>query len=534
MQAALTLDDDSLDGLDAEQLKRLVRTLVDNRSRDAQAIAWRDLKIDKLTFELAQLRRLKFGRSSEQLAADQRALFEEAVTEDIAAAEDTLAELRAASAATSPSPAPSVPKRAALPAHLPRREVRHDPESTVCGCGCAMRRIGEDISEKLDYTPGVFHVERHVRGKWACMACRTLVQAPLPACVIDKGMPTAGLLAQVLIAKHGDHLPLYRQEAIFGRAGFAIPRSTLAQWVGVCGTRLEPVAQALKDELLACQVLHADETPVAVLAPGAGKTHRAYLWAYAAATSEPIRAVVYDFTETRSGKHARAFLGHEPQADGRAQRAAWTGQLVCDDFGGYKALFERGVTEVGCMAHARRKFIELHEANKSTLAATAIELIGQLYGIERDIEGLSGDARLHQRQARAGPIAQALFDWLVAQRTRVPAGSATARAIDYSLARWAALTRYLEDARLPIDNNLDERQIRPWTTGRKNWLFAGSLAAGQRAAAVMSLIQSAKLNGLEPYGYLKDVLERLPTQRASRIGELLPHRWTSIATTAPT
>jgi hypothetical protein len=298
--------------------------------------------------------------------------------------------------------------------------------------------------------------------------------------------------------------------------------------VGQCGVRLEPVAQALKAEMLRCQVLHADETPVAMLAPGRGKTQRAYLWAYAAACSESIKAVVYDFTPGRSGEHARVFLGHDPGRRDRDQEP-WVGHLVCDDFSGYKALFELGVTEVGCMAHARRKFVELHAANKSSIAGTALELFGQLYQVERDIQVLAdATQRLKHRRTRAGPIAKALHDWMTAQRGRVPPGTATAKALDYSLNRWAALTRYLDDARLPIDNNHDEQQIRPWATGRKNWLFAGTLAAGQRAAAITSLIQSAKLNGHDPYVYLKDVLERLPTQRASDIGQLLPHRWTPV------
>jgi len=335
----------------------------------------------------------------------------------------------------------------------------------------------------------------------------------MPAEIIDKGIPTSGLLAQVLVAKYADHLPLYRQQAIFGRAGVALPRSTLGAWIGVCGLRLQPLVDALKAHVLSCPVVHADETPVAMLAPGNGKTHRAYLWAYAAGAFEPLRAVVYDFTETRAGEHARAFLG------------AWRGSLVCDDYTGYKASFALGVTEAGCMAHARRKFIDLHEANKSTIAATAIELIGQLYGIEREVKALSREQRLHERRTRAAPIAKALHDWLIAQRTKITNGTATAKAIDYSLNRWSALTRYLEDPTLPIDNNHDEQQIRPWATGRKNWLFAGTLMAGQRAAAIMSLIQSAKMNGHDPYVYLSDVLARLPTHRARDISELLPHRW---------
>ena len=522
------IDPDKLDQLGVDQLRELVGQLLERSGRDAHEIGWRDTKIDKLTFEIAQLKRLQYGAKSEQLSADQRALFDEAVDGDIAAIEEQIAVLKATLPPKADDGEKKTPKRGTLHARLPRVDRHHEPESTACitpGCGCQMSRIGEDVSEKLDYTPGVFTVERHVRGKWACAQCKTLVQAPVPAAVIDKGIPTAGLLAQVLVAKHADHLPLYRQEAIFGRAGLAIPRSTLAAWLGQCGARLQPLADAMRARLLQCQVLHADETPVAMIAPGKGKTHRAYLWAYAAAVSEPIKAVVYDFTEGRSGENARAFLGHDPNKRARNQ-AAWTGSLVCDDFSGYKALFALGVTEVGCMAHARRKFVELHVANKSTLAQTAIELIGQLYGLERDIRDKNAEHRLQQRRSRAAPIAQALHDWLIAQRGKVPNGTATARAIDYSLNRWAALTRYLDDARLPIDNNHDEQQIRPWATGRKNWLFAGTLAAGKRAAMITSLIQSAKLNGHDPYAYLKDVLERLPTHRASDIDALLPYRWT--------
>lgn len=518
------IDRSKLDEFGLEQLRELTRALLARSDHDSREIIWRDAKIDKLTFEIAQLKRMKFDRSSEQLSAQQRALFDEAVDEDIAAIDEQLAALHEEQSPSSKGEK-NAPKRSPLPERLPRRDVHHEPESTTCGCGQAMKRVGEDVSEKLDYEPGAFTVERHVRGKWCCAGCRTLVQAAMPPAVIDKGIPTAGLLAHVLVAKYADHLPLYRQEAIFGRAGLAIPRATLGAWVGQCGARLEPVARALRAELLRCQVLHADETPVAVLAPGKGKTQRAYLWAYAAARSEPIKAVVYDFSPGRSGEHARAFLGHDPERRERNQRP-WTGHLVCDDYSGYKALFELGVTEVGCMAHARRKFVELHAANKSAIAGTALHLIGELYQVERHVDGLAEAAeRLAQRRRRSMPIAKGLYDWLVTHRTKVPSGTATAKAIDYSLNRWAALTRYLDDPRLPIDNNHDEQQIRPWATGRKNWLFAGTLAAGQRAAAITSLIQSAKLNGHDPYAYLKDILQRLPTQRDSEIEQLLPYRW---------
>lgn len=497
------------------EVRELAIKLLARVERDAREIISRDAKIEKLSYEVAHLRRLKFGVKSEQLNAQQKALFEEALDADIAALEARLNDLK-----TPPKgdESRSRPKRAALPANLPHREIAHEPDTTTCACGSALERVGEDVSQKLDYTPGVFTVERHVRGKWACRCCRTLVQAPVPAEVIDKGIPTAGLLAQVLVAKHSDHLPLYRQEAIFGRAGLAIPRSTLAAWVGVCGVRLQPLVDALKEHVLRCPVVHADETPISMLAPGTGKTHRAYLWAYAAGAFEPLRAVVYDFTISRAGEHARAFLGD------------WKGSLVCDDYGGYKALFAAGVIEAGCMAHARRYFVDLVKTDKSTIAVTAVDFIGQLYGIEREVKSMPPEQRLQERRRRALPITQALHDWLTAQRTKVVDGGATAKAIDYSLKRWTALMRYLDDPALPIDNNHDEQQIRTWATGRRNWLFAGTLLAGQRAAAITSLIQSAKLNGHDPYAYLKDVLTRLPTHKARDIDQLLPHIWQPPAT----
>ena len=359
----------------------------------------------------------------------------------------------------------------------------------------------------------MFTVERHIRGKWVCDQCETLIQAPVPAQVIDKGIPTAGLLAHVMIAKFADHLPLYRQESIFGRAGLAIARSTLAQWVGNCGVQLQPLVDALRDAVLGHDVIHADETPVQMLTPGAKKTHRAYVWAYATSQFSDLAAVVYDFSPSRAGEHARNFLQD------------WKGKLVCDDFGGYKASFELGVTEIGCMAHARRKFFELHATNKSQLAEQALRYIQLLYEIESEVRELEPDLRHQIRQEKAVPVMDALHAWMIAQRLLVHDGSAISKALDYSLKRWTALSRYLDDGAVPIDNNWCENQIRPWALGRKNWLFAGSLRSGKRAAAIMSLIQSARLNGHDPYAYLKDVLTRLPAQRASEIAELLPHRW---------
>jgi transposase len=521
-----------LDKMDAAELRNLTATLIAQladrdaqladldaeRSTHAELIAKRDaeikakqLKIDQLTHEMATLKRWRYDRRSEQLDVVQRSLLDESIDADIEAISLEIEALKEKSA----SPPKEKPRRVALPASFPRREIRHEPEDTQCNCGCSLERIGEDVSEKLDYTPGVFEVERHIRGKWVCRSCERLLQAPVPPHVIDKGIPTAGLLAQVLIAKYLDHAPLYRQESIFARAGLALPRSTLAQWVGACGVKLLPLAEAMRAMLLSRPVLHADETPVPMLSPGLGKTHRAYLWSYSTSEYDELQAVVYDFADSRAGVHARKFLG------------AWSGKLVCDDYSGYKALFERGVIEIGCMAHARRKLHDLYANHRSDIAEEGLRYFTALYEIEREVRELKLDAdgRQRLRQQRSKPVAEALRQWLTRQRGQVPDGSATRKAIDYSLGRWAALIRYIDDGELPIDNNHIENRIRPVALGRSNWLFAGSLRAGQRAATVMGLIQSAKLNGHDPYRYLKDVLERLPTQPASSIDELLPHRW---------
>jgi len=497
-----------LSQLDAGQLRELL-------AHSQREVAAMRLLVEKMTHEMAVLKRLKFAAKSEAYSSEQRSLLEEAIDADIAAIEGELDKAKGKPPAGADK---QQPKRQPLPSHLPRREIRHEPETTTCRCGCTMKRIGEDVAEKLDYVPGVFTVERHVRGKWVCAECETLAQAPVAAHIIDKGIPTTGLLAQVLVAKYADHLPLYRQEAIFARAGLAIPRSTLGQWVGTCGVQLQPLVDALRDELLKHSVLHADETPVAMLKPGKGKTHKAYLWSYCTTSYDTVKAVVFDFAETRAGENAREFL-RIGQAD------AWQGTLVCDDYAGYKAMFALGVTEAGCLAHARRKFHELWDPHKSPVAEQALKFFGLLYDVEREVQAVEPDERRRRRQEQARPIAKDFHAWLQAQRGRVPDGSGTARAIDYSLGRWEALTRYLDDGAVPCDNNWVENQIRPVAIGRSNWLFAGSLRAGKRAAAIMSLIHSARLNGHDPYAYFKDVLERLPTHPANRINELLPHRW---------
>jgi transposase len=497
--------------MSVEELRQLTASLLAAVEQQNKEIHWKDLKISQLTHEMAILKRWRFGRASEEFHGLQRSLLEESIDEDLGAIDIELDQLQETARPK------KIPVRSHLALDLPRVHIPHEPENTLCECGCQMKRIGEDVAEKLDYVPGTFQVERHVRGKWVCGTCEKIVQAPVAPHVIDKGIPTAGLLAQVLVAKYAHHMPLYRQEEIYTRAGVPIARSTMAEWVGACGVKLQPLADALKALLLKRAVLHADETPMPTLRPGLKKTHRSYLWAYGTTSYDPDPIVIYDFAVGRSGEHARAFLGQ------------WRGKLVCDDFSGYKALFvgDRPSIEVGCTAHARRKFDELYVNHKSQIAGEALEYFGALYKVERKAQdqGLDADARRALRQAEAVPVSEHLHEWLTKRLAEVAPGSATAKAIKYSLGRWVALTRYLGDGELPVDNNWLENRIRPVALGRASWLFAGSDRAGRRAAVVMTLIQTARLHGLDPYAYLRDVLERLPLTPASQLGDLLPGVW---------
>lgn len=473
-------------------------------------------KIDALVLELAHLRRMRFGRRSEVLGAETRDLFQETIEADIAAAKREL-EQRQAEAGEQPKP-PRTPRERAgrqpLPAHLPRIEHRHEPESCTCGqCGKDLVLIGVDVSEQLDIEPAKFFVHRHIRPQYACRACETVTAAPIPPAVIDGGMAATGLLAWVIVGKYLDHLPLYRLEGIAAREGVTLSRSTLAEWVGRLGVTLDPLAQRLAELLRQRAVLHGDETPVRQLDPGSGKTHRAYLWAYRSNdldTGPPI--VAFDYQTSRSGAHARNFL------------AGWQGSLMVDDFGGYKALFTQGVTELGCFAHARRKFFELNAAQPNSIAQEALMRIAALYEIEQRGRSRSSEDRTALRQSEAAPLLAAMHDWLKATRLTVANGGGTAKAIDYSLKRWPALCRYATDGALPIDNNPVENAIRPICLGKKNWLFTGSERAGQRAAAIQSLFATARLNGLDPAAWLRETLDRLPTCLNRNIDSLLPLR----------
>lgn len=472
-------------------------------------------QIASLNFEVARLKRWRFGSSSESL--DKQAPLFEAILADTALEEQAAREEASPPRVDAQTQEKRRPVRQALPAALPRVDHHHELTQTQCACGQPLQRIGEDVSEQLDCVPAQFFVHRHIRGKYACRCCETIQAAALPAQIIDKGLPAAGLLAQVVVAKHDDHLPLYRQQEIYARSGVHIARSSMAQWVGICGVRLAPLANALREHILEHGVIHADETPVALLAPGKGKTHRAYVWVYRTTSYAAQQAVWFDFCTGRGGEHPRRVL------------ADYSGTLVTDDYAAYKALHASGrIIEAGCMAHARRKLYEAHELNGSQIAGHAVTLIARLYLIEREIEQLenvNAATRLRIRQERARPVADELHEWLTSQRQKLAASDATAKAINYSLGRWRALTRYLDDGEVPIDNNAVENSIRPLALGRRNWLFVGARTAGERAANIMSLIESAKLNGHDPWAYLKDVFERLPTLLDRDLASLLPHNW---------
>ena len=514
----------------------LQQKLLQRRDRD---IAWRDAKIEKITFELTRLKRWKYGAKSEAMTVQQRQMFQDTLLEDEADLQAQLAALQAALPQTQPKPkAPARrPRRQALPDHLRRVEHHHEPEDTTCRaahCGQPMTRVGEDVSERLDIVPAEFFVQRHIYGKWTCRCCQRrgierLVQEPADPQIIDGGIAASGLAAHILISRFVDHLPYYRQETINARSGVHTPRSTLARTAGNAGAAMVPLFEAHKRFVLSCPVLHADETPVAMLDPGAGKTKRAYIWAYARGELDARRGVIYEFCLGRGSQYPVAFLGaaQGPPGSVMEDQAAWQGTLVCDQYAGYDAVLDKRVypqrIAAHCVAHARRKFDEL--LGTSEVAKEAVKRIGWIYHVEGQFEGMDAQQRLAARDQLTRPLWKELHVWLKLERRRVPDGGSIAAAIDYSLNSWTALTRHVEDGAVPIDNNFIERQIKPWAMGRRAWLFCGSELAGQRAVVVMSLVQSAKLNGHDPWAYLRDVLERLPSHHNNRIEELLPHRW---------
>jgi len=466
------------------------------------------IQLEKLRFEIARLKRMKYGRSSEQL--DTQIGQMQLTLEDL---EATLAEtpepLRPA-----PKPAPIKPVRRALPAHLPREDVVHATACTCPACGGTLRRLGEDVSEMIEYVPGRYKVVRHVRPKFSCGACQKIVQASAPSRPIARGLAGPAFLAHVLVSKYADHLPLYRQSQIYAREGLELDRSTLADWVGGASELLEPLVRSLGRYVMRATKLHGDDTPVPVLCPGRGTTKQGRLWTYVrddrpAASPDPP-AVLFRYSPDRKGERPKAHL------------APFTGVLQADAYAGFDRLYGERIQEAACWAHVRRKFYEIHVAHASPIAAEALDRIGRLYGIEAEIRGRLPDERAAVRQARAGAELEALHAWLHTIVAKLSKKSELALAIRYALSRWSALTRYRDDGRLEIDNNAAERALRAVALGRKNWLFAGSDEGGERAAAIYSLLGTAKLNELDPEAYLRYVLERIADHPINRIEELLP------------
>jgi hypothetical protein len=340
------------------------------------------------------------------------------------------------------------------------------------------------------------------------------VQVSAPSRPIERGLAGPGLLAHVLVSKYSDHLPLYRQSQIFAREGIDLQRSTLADWVGGASALLEPLINAVSRYVLAAHKIHGDDTPVPVLCPGRGTTKQGRLWTYVrddrAAGSAEAPAVFFRYSPDRKGERARAHL------------ASFTGVLQADAYAGFDQLYGERIQEAACWAHVRRKFYDIHAALASPIAAEALRQIGQLYAIETEIRGRAPDERCSVRQARAGPQLQALYTWLQRTASTLSKKSELAQAIRYALSNWAALTRYRDNGHLEIDNNAAERALRAVALGRKNWLFAGSDDGGERAAAIYTLLGTAKLNELNPESYLRYILERIPDHPINKIDELLP------------
>jgi transposase len=507
----------NLDHLPAEALKALVLA-------QQEQLLSHENEIAHLKLLIAKLQRMQFGRKSEKLSQQIEQL--ELRLEELQAKPDENASQPQKQHPSTFSPAsPAKPARRALPDHLPRQTQRHDPKESACpDCGGELRTLGEDISEMLEYVPASFLVVRHVRPKLSCTKCDRIVQAAAPSRPIERGVAGPGLLAHVLVSKYTDHLPLYRQSEIYERQGVELERSTLAGWVGGTSELLEPLVESLRRYVTAAGKLHADDTPVPVLAPGNGKTKTGRLWTYVRddrpAGDERAPAVWFAYSPDRKGEHPEQHLGE------------FRGTLQADAYAGFNRLYENGrIQEAACWAHVRRKFFDLQQAHASAVASAALDRIAALYGIEQEIRGQPAEQRRAIRNTRARPLLESLRQWFEATLPKLSRKSDTTAAIRYALSRWDALVRYADDGHIEIDNNAAERALRAVALGRKNYLFAGSDAGGERAAAIYSLVGSAKLNGLDPEAYLREVLTRIADHPITRIEELLP--WNIAASLPP-
>jgi transposase len=461
---------------DVDALHRLIHDLAAVSADDRTALSEAQAEIERLRLIVQKLQRLQFGRRAERLDGDQLELGFEDLGADIARAEERVSTTQVKERAA------REPDRGSLPGHLPREDVRLDLDATACPCcGGALHTIGETVSEMLDWVPARLRVIRIRRPRYGCRACGTLHQAPAPERPIAKGLASPGLLAQVLVSKYCDHLPLYRQSQIFSRHGVELNRSTLANWVGGAAWWLEPLRARLAAHLFASDKLFADDTPIPVLDPGRGRTKTGRLWVYARddqpwSGPEPP-AAVYFYSPDRRAERPAGHLAH------------FKGILQVDGYAGFEQLTTGGgIVLAACWAHARRKFYEIHHATGSPIAAEVVRRIGALYALEAAIRGRSADQRHRIRAAEARPLVDALKPWLEAALHRVPPRSGLAEAIRYALVRWPALCRFLDDGRIELDTNAVERAIRPIALGRKNHMFAGSDGGANRWAIVCSLL----------------------------------------------
>ena len=504
----------SLAAANDEQIRRLEAEVDAQRqtlTEQVEELDSRRARIEHLRLMVEKFRHMIFGRKSEKLVLKLEQM-EFELEED----ETTQAEAEAIAERVAPTKeAKPRSERKPLPEHLKREEVTHKPDSDCCpDCGGGLRHFGDDISEQLEYVPESFKVIRHVRPKFTCTGCDRVVEAPAPSRPIERGLAGPSLLAHVIVSKYADHLPLFRQSEIYARQGVEIPRSTMAGWVGAASDLLGPLVEAIGKHVCAGRKLHADDTPIPVLAPGNGKTKTGRLWTYVRderpAGEQTAPAVWFAYSEDRRGEHPRQHLKN------------FTGALQADAYAGFHHLYGNHIYEAACWAHARRKFHDIHLMHASPTTTEALARIGALYAIEDEIRGKPVDLRLSVRQARARPLLDDLRKWMEKALRSLSSKSETAAAIRYALSRWRALTRYTEDGLLEIDNSAAERALRAVALGRKNFLFAGSDCGGERAAAMYTLIGSAKLNGLDPELYLRTVLAQIADHPISQIQDLLP------------